>query len=114
MNKNVLTKADEMFKELGYKRPNTLINDELKSFKNEYIKVVPFDEWSNNIFKDKEFQNIVDKHKLETEQIFIIFDYLFNSIEKKVKIGNEYYNAPITLVELEAINQRIKELGWLK
>ena len=72
-----MSKADEMFKELGYKKVDRL-ND---NFVIWYIL--------------KQYSNI--------NRI------CFNIIDKKIHFELDY---DITMQELQAINEKVKELGW--
>ena len=78
----MLSKADEIFKELGYEKVSDI---------KENIGYVYFKR---------------EKHSIYYEYPKIIFH---NKI-KKLTIQNDY----LSMQELQAINEKVKELGWLE
>lgn len=74
-----MSKADEMFKELGYKRLSKKYNKNMILYENE------------NMLKD---------YKI------IIY---FSLTDKKIQFS-PYYR--YSMQELQAINEKVKELGW--
>lgn len=82
------SKADKMFEELGY-----YINDQLKQ------------KWN-------EEDALTYTTKIEEEEIQK--DYIhFWKDEKTITKNGDVESIRITMQELEAINQKCKELGWL-
>lgn len=74
-----MSKADDMFKELGYK----------KHIDNEYeVEFYCYD-------------------------IYFTFDKEDKTIQKRVELDNVFLAKPVTIQELQAINEKVKELGWL-
>ncbi len=75
-----MSKADEMFEELGYKK------------------------------------NIDNEYKIEfimPNDYYIKFNKNFISIEKgQYTEENMYLARPLIMAELQAINEKVKELGW--
>lgn len=63
------------------------------------------------------FEKLEYKQEIYTNSIFYYedssYDYYiaFNQLDKSINI-NKYINE-ITLEELQAINQQVKELGWI-
>ena len=80
-----MSKADKMFKELGYKK---IIDNEME-IKYEYKNVIMGDRIEQTILIAK-----IGK---------IIFSYINNENKQNVGIG---------IKELQAINEKVKELGW--
>jgi uncharacterized protein YlbG (UPF0298 family) len=70
-----MSKADEMFEKLGYK---------------------------------KEVRKYADVYNKHYKDINMIRQFGFNTKSKAVMIDVEY----ITMQELQAINEKVKELGW--
>ena len=80
-----MSKADKMVKELGYKK---IIDNEME-IKYEYKNVIMGDRIEQTILIAK-----IGK---------IIFSYINNENKQNVGIG---------IKELQAINEKVKELGW--
>ena len=84
-----MSKADEMFEELGYSNENQMSVDCI-----EYEK------------PDLNVQN---------KEYFIVLNLIDNTVIKTLyDWGNDIeYPSEITMQELQAINEKVKELGWL-
>ena len=81
-----MSKADEMFKELGYK---VFVNNGFNLF--EYVK---------------HYELRPEKHiKFEMDRTITIA----KKYENELAVNSDY----ITMQELKAINQKCKEMGWL-
>lgn len=95
-----MSKADEMFKELGYK----LVNDNPMCEK--YIKC---NKIKSAIFYEKE------NHYLKEHPDIYDFNYFIFDLDKKRFLKFNYDHERMMFVlaeELEAINEKVKELGW--
>ena len=84
-----MSKADEMFKKLGYEKQWSRDEDEIELYKKEYF--------------DKDFIEIV-----------------FDKTHRLLNIRTENVTTYITITsilnmqELQAINEKVKELGWIE
>lgn len=81
-----MSKADEMFEKLGYKK-QWVEEDEMDLYKKEYF--------------DKDF-------------IEIVFDKTHNLLNIRTENVNQYttITSILNIQELQAINEKVKELGW--
>jgi hypothetical protein len=86
MKENIVS-ADEMFEELGFKK----VIDNDTEIKYRYI---------NRIMGDR-IEHTIQIAKIEK----IIFSYLNDSNHQVMGFGNK---------ELQAINKKVEELGWVK
>lgn len=82
-----MSKADEMFEKLGYKKKNQL---------DTYGNI-----WGELFYNIKNMVNIS-------------FDYEGRLVSPYIKSNDNYeQSAYITMQELQVINEKVKELGWI-
>ena len=83
-----MSKADEMFEKLGYCNKNQMSVDCI-----EYEK---------------------PDLKVQNKEYFIVFNLIDNTVIKTLYDweNDEEYPSEITMQELQAINEKVKELGW--
>lgn len=86
-----MSKADEMFKKLGYK-----IDEQ-----DEYIVY-----WKVAKKQRVNFYN-------NQNEIQIEFNFNYKTVEKRDRIELDENSHIITMKELQAINKKCEELGWL-
>lgn len=95
-----MSKADEMFKKIGYR----LVNNNPMCEK--YIK---YNKIKSAIFYEKE------NHYLQEYPNIYDFDYIIFDLDKKRFLKFNYDHQRIMFIladELQAINEKVRELGW--
>lgn len=85
-------KAEKMFEKLGYE----------------------LDEQEDYLVYWKESPNQVINRNFAQNEIQIEFNLHYKTIEKRELFDTDENSNIITLKELKAINEQVKELGWIK
>lgn len=98
-----MSKADEMFFELGYKKYD---NHPEEDFPPE-----------PNIFTTQDVRRLYYEQKgtlrIGVEGLeHIEFDLIEKNVVCWAKINNRFVLVPLNMKELQAINEKVKELGW--
>lgn len=93
-----MSKADEMFENLGYIKQEEIFENEIETI--EYRKTVK-DDIYEEIAKIIEFNNPK------------IYKHPIMNLVKILKNVYQESNVDLSLQEIQAINEKVKELGWL-
>lgn len=89
-----MTKADEMLEKLGYTKANDC---------KQYVF------YEKDIRTEEEKEENPDDY-FESDFAHLTFNYKEKTFEKT--LGNDNTIEPIDMQELQAINEKVKELGW--
>ena len=90
--------ADEIFKKLGYIKKEEKFQNDIDTI--EYRQII----------KDDLYDEIVKIIELNNPKFY---KYPIINLVKILKSANSENNIDLSLQELQAINKKVKELGWL-
>lgn len=90
--------ADEIFKKLGYIKKEEKFQNDIDTI--EYRQII----------KDDLYDEIVKIIELNNPKFY---KYPIINLVKILKSANRESNIDLSLRELQAINKKVKELGWL-
>ena len=94
-----MSNADEMFEKLGYEKDEEVYENEVETVK--YRKII----------KDDVFEDIVKIIELNNPKFYHYPIIRLTQILKRVLRKDDF---DLLLNELQAINQKCKELGWIE
>ena len=93
-----MSEADRLFEELGYKKKE-------ERFKND-IETIEY----RQTMKDEIYEEVIKMIELNNPKFY---EYPIINLVKILKNVYRETNVDLSLQELQAINMKVKELGWL-
>lgn len=99
-----MSKADEMFEELGYKKYDNHPEHDLPPEPNM---------WSTQDCRQLYYEQtgVIEDERSGRERIY--FDLIRKNVVCSASIDNRLTVVPLNTKELQAINEKCKELGWI-
>ena len=93
-----MSEADKMFEELGYKKKEERFENDIETI--EYRQTM----------KDEIYEEVIKMIELNNPKFY---EYPIINLVKILKNVYSETNVDLSLQELQAINMKVKELGWL-
>lgn len=93
-----MSEADKMFEELGYKKKEERFENDIETI--EYRQTM----------KDEIYEEVIKMIELNNPKFY---EYPIINLVKILKNVYTETNVDLSLQELQAINMKVKELGWL-